>query len=127
MSKEAIFVVYLIIIGFVFTVNALLSVISPFIVRFECHKSKTDDSRSLCQKYINLSFFNTSFMLYNSHILMCAFRDREFSEIWQKNGLLSDSFWILFSFYFLTPLLEAIDVSWFIVLFKRWKATRNLD
>ena len=94
---------------------------------FESYETKTEDEKAESQKHINLIFLNTIFTLYISHIVVSSFNNRKAYEIWQEEGLLADSFGILVSYYFIAPLMQAIDLPWLILLVRRKRARDNIE
>ena len=126
MRQTFLYFYYFGVVVIVFLTDWILSILSPLLVSFECYKTKTEENLSLSVKLVNIIYFNTAFMIYASYVLVNVYNKNSLFEIWQENGLLSDTFWILVSFYFLTPFLEALDIPYLKILFTRWMAQRSI-
>lgn len=99
-------------VAVVFIFDFLYSFVSPLLVKFEGHYSKTQESISLTRKLTWSTAVNSTLLLVATHLITCYTRNIDYSTLWINGGLLNDTVSLLIGFAFISPALLILDIVW---------------
>ena len=102
-------------------VNFVISFSTKFFTDLERHNSLTDKNASLMTKVIFAQFFNTSIMIVLIHIWLVT----PDHNIAARGAILNDIWFILLNDITLTPLMDFIDIGYYIRWFGQCRFKRS--
>jgi len=96
-------------------VNWILSFSMKYFTQLEKHYTLTTKNASLVLKVSLTQFFNTCLMILAVHMWLVT----PSFKIWEKGGLLSDAFFIILNDITITPMMDFLDIGYYLKKFKQ--------